>query len=863
LGVQSTIDFGNLGVSTDNFPLAIVNNESTWLGFSVDNVAGRLIRLSFINPCAVSTSTSAAINPSVFFTTPGNYKIALKSFDALGNSSSIQKIIAISAQQAPDIDFTYQNICANNLVNFTSINASGNINSYNWDFGNSNTSSTSNPSSIYAGAGSYVASLNVSAINGCSNFAQKNIQIFNQPTAFFTLPSASPICTNQNYTFTNTTTFDAGTNPTWQWSVNDTTVAITQNLAQAFASATSKQIKLIASIPGCSSTTAQTISSIEKGPEVSFSAPSSGCQEVSIDFSSTTTGAVSSYLWDFGDGNTTNSQNPTKTFTTPGSYSVSLMATNPVGCQNSATKNLTIYSKPNPNFSIGLPPFSCSGTASQFNDLTPSPTDSNITSWSWSFGDSGSGSSAIKNPTYTFSIAGSYNVSLQVGTNFGCTDSIQKSVTIAQSPQASFSNLAACVNQGTQFTDTSTGGVKSRIWQMGFTTSTNTNPIYTFTSAGSFPVLLTVTGSNNCVSQVSKNVNVPLVPELDFSVEKPCTNSTTIFTEVTNSIDPSSAQSWAFGSLANANESPVQYSFVAAGTYLVRLNSTRKSGCVYSLSKNISVVDSPVAAFIPSIEAGPSPLGVSFTNNSVFSTSYLWDFGDSGHTTSSQPSPVFVFTELGDYKVELRASNSVGCSSKTSKVVQVVIPHVDAVMTDFYFVKDATTNALQPVVTLVNKSNVSISDPIILIDVMGGSRIKKKIISTLKPSQQITQSLDLQLVPTSGQYVCAEVQVSGDEDLFLNRRCVTLTGEEILFAPFPNPVKTELNLDWISKNASPVTFQIVNSSGGITFQQTITAVVKGINRFVINTSEFTQGIYYIQFSDHEVSKAFNFVVSGN
>jgi PKD repeat protein len=362
---------------------------------------------------------------------------------------------------------------------------------------------------------------------------------------------------------------------------------------------------------------------------------------------------------------------------------------------------------------------------------------------------------------------------------------------------------------------------------------------------------------------VSKNVNVPLVPELDFSVEKPCTNSTTIFTEVTNSIDPSSAQSWAFGSLANANESPVQYSFVAAGTYLVRLNSTRKSGCVYSLSKNISVVDSPVAAFIPSIEAGPSPLGVSFTNNSVFSTSYLWDFGDSGHTTSSQPSPVFVFTELGDYKVELRASNSVGCSSKTSKVVQVVIPHVDAVMTDFYFVKDATTNALQPVVTLVNKSNVSISDPIILIDVMGGSRIKKKIISTLKPSQQITQSLDLQLVPTSGQYVCAEVQVSGDEDLFLNRRCVTLTGEEILFAPFPNPVKTELNLDWISKNASPVTFQIVNSSGGITFQQTITAVVKGINRFVINTSEFTQGIYYIQFSDHEVSKAFNFVVSGN
>jgi len=118
-------------------------------------------------------------------------------------------------------------------------------------------------------------------------------------------------------------------------------------------------------------------------------------------------------------------------------------------------------------------------------------------------------------------------------------------------------------------------------------------------------------------------------------------------------------------------------------------------------------------------------------------------------------------------------------------------------------------------------------------------------------------------VPRTNYYVCAEVQVAGDTDLFLNRKCLSLSNDEILFTPFPNPAQAELYLDWISVNGDPVDFQIVTRAGSVCLQQTVGNVVKGINRLVVNTSALPAGIYYIRYRDSKLSKTFSFVVSGN
>jgi PKD repeat protein len=290
------------------------------------------------------------------------------------------------------------------------------------------------------------------------------------------------------------------------------------------------------------------------------------------------------------------------------------------------------------------------------------------------------------------------------------------------------------------------------------------------------------------------------------------------------------------------------------------LSSTRQSGCVYSISKSISIVNSPIADFSPSVEAGAAPLSVSFINNSSFATSYLWKFGDQNSSTSIGTSPTFIFSELGDYKVELTASNIVGCTKQFSKVINVVVPHIEVIMEDFFFTKDPNSDALQAVVRILNKSNVSITDPNILIDVTGGSLIKKKINGTLKPNQEITQMLDFQIVPRTISYVCAEVDVIGDKDLFQNRRCLLLTSEEVIFSPYPNPAQAELNLDWISTEGSPVTVIITTNTGSISFQQTYSTITPGLNRIVINTSTLTTGIYNIRFTDSKDSKSFKFAI---
>lgn len=858
------ISEGNIGgtLPANVYGLGVAQVNSVWTIMTVNQANGQVFKIDYPNNCSATPSASSLPNPMVSFSQAGSYAISLSVVNS-GVTSTKVKSISIVNSTAPDIEFTSQNSCASNAVNFASINSSGNLISYNWDFGNSNTSASINPSNIYASAGNYTASLNVMASNGCKNFVQKNIQIFNQPTASFSIPSASPFCTNQNYSFTNNSTSDVGSNPSWQWSVNGVNAGTTQNLSQNFTTTTSQQIILTASIPGCSTQATQTINSLTQGPLVNFTSPPTGCQGAPVGFVNSTSGSVTGYSWAFGDGNNSSLQNPSNTFLGSGAFSVSLQATNAAGCQNSATKAITIYSKPQPNFSIGLPPFSCSGSPSQFTDLTPLPTDSNIASWTWGFGDAANGLAILKNPAYTYSASGNYNVSLAVATNFGCTNSIQKSVTVAQSPVAGYSNLPACANQLTQFTDTSTGSVKSRLWQLGINTFTIPNPQFSFSSSGSFPVTLTVTGNNNCVSQISKNINVPIPPSLDFSVEVPCTNSSTLFREITNSADPSISQSWAFGTVASGSGSPAQNIFASPGNFAVRLSSTRQSGCVYSISKSVAIVNSPVADFFPSTDAGAAPLGVLFANSSTFASSYLWKFRDSNNLTSSLANPFFVFTDLGDYDVELTASNSVGCSSKANKIISVVVPRIDAVMTDFYFVKDPVTNSLQPVIKVLNRSNVSIVDPSILIDVAGSSVVQKKIIGIVRPNQELTQTLDFQIVPRTNYYVCAEVQVAGDTDLFLNRKCLSLSNDEILFTPFPNPAQAELYLDWISVNGDPVDFQIVTRAGSVCLQQTVGNVVKGINRLVVNTSALPAGIYYIRYRDSKLSKTFSFVVSGN
>ncbi len=134
----------------------------------------------------------------------------------------------------------------------------------------------------------------------------------------------------------------------------------------------------------------KSISTIIAGPAVNFFV-NDDCQANSVPFTNMTTGSVTGYSWNFGDGSTTSVINPSHSYTSPDLYQVSLTASNAAGCQNVLVKPVKIYSKPIPDFSVGPPPFSCSKSATPFLNNTSPLTDSNVSTWAWHFGDTNNG----------------------------------------------------------------------------------------------------------------------------------------------------------------------------------------------------------------------------------------------------------------------------------------------------------------------------------------------------------------------------------------------------------------------------------------------------------------------------------------
>jgi PKD repeat protein len=165
-------------------------------------------------------------------------------------------------------------------------------------------------------------------------------------------------------------------------------------------------------------------------PVVDFaSVPTSGYIPLSAAFTDSSTGYIDSWSWNFGDGGTSTSQNPTHAFSVAGVYSVSLICT---GAGGSTTTTKPAYITAN-----ALPPppvadFSAlplSGNAPLLVSFTDLSTNT-PTSWSWNFGDLGT--SALQNPTHTYALAGTYTVSL-VGTNAGGSDTETKPAYITAS----------------------------------------------------------------------------------------------------------------------------------------------------------------------------------------------------------------------------------------------------------------------------------------------------------------------------------------------------------------------------------------------------------------------------------------------
>lgn len=657
--------------------LNLIREESQWFGFVMMESLNQLITLSFENPGGVSLATSNDFEPAgISFAVGGTYHVVLEASDGSGNFDRHQELLQILP--APIVNFGYRNTCFGDFTEFTdsTVLSQSTIQSWNWDFGNGDNSTDQNPLYYFTSAGDYDVTLTVASSNGCVNALTQTVHINPRPVADF---SATGGCSETASSFTNLSTISSGTiaSSLWEFGNGDTSTAMDPQYA--FASGGTYQVSLtVTSDAGCTSSFLQT-TTIDDRPDGAFEATNTCIGQIVqfVNLTNVTGATITSIDWDFGDGNTSQQNDPSHTYpNSVANYPVTLVVVASNGCRDTVLQDIRINEIPVASF-LFSPTTACQGNDVQFSDFSSVSGDT-ISAWRWDFGDGNF--DTIQNPVHRFTNPGPNTVSLIAYAPSNCPSAIfQQTVNVLESPVADFSAPDVCLGSPTQFTNLSTVPAGSVIaltdWNFGDGGSAQTfHATSTYASSGTFEVILRIISDFGCVAVDTQLVNIRNLPTADFAVVNPCNNQDVQFTNLSSSDTTSTltGYTWNFGDFANPNNTSNQQNpthfYQNTGNYPVSLIVQTNDGCSDTLVQNIDIVESAPAQFTYS----PTCLGelMEFFNpGSALDSLFLWNFGDS--QTNQLQEPAHYYTFPGTYTVTLTVISTSGCVTVNSKQVTV------------------------------------------------------------------------------------------------------------------------------------------------------------------------------------------------
>ena len=287
---------------------------------------------------------------------------------------------------------------------------------YQWDFGDGATALGPTPTHTYINNTNnnltYAVQLIATSPFGCIDTTYGQVVVFPIPTATFTPTPITQIFPNTTVSFVNSSVGST----TYLWSFGDSTTSTLQNPpVHTYSTWGTYIITLVVSNGNCFDTTTQTITITAPQPIADFLGPAQGCRPLDVQFTNNSQFA-DTYLWDFGDGNTSTQVAPIYTYFNPGIYTVTLTATGSGG-QNAQTQQqiIEVYQLPNAFFTVTpsvvfLPeePILC------FNLSTFA------SSYVWHFGD-GNTSTEI-NPQHFYAQLGVYDIMLIATSPDNCID---------------------------------------------------------------------------------------------------------------------------------------------------------------------------------------------------------------------------------------------------------------------------------------------------------------------------------------------------------------------------------------------------------------------------------------------------------
>ncbi|MFO7868977.1 MAG: PKD domain-containing protein, partial [Bacteroidales bacterium] len=634
---------------------------------------------------------SVAQNPShVFENTTGTavfYPVTLTVWSSQSCIDSVTQFITVYPDPVFPVTLNTDAACHPATINFETESGGQ---TYYWDFGDGTSTNGSNSMHhTFQNPGLTDEQFEVNVIVtdnfGCIAETTETITVFASPIADFSVPY-SHMCAPELLSIENNSYNVAD----YQWDFGDGNTsaeasAIVEHTYENLTENTQTyNLQLaVVSPSGCLDTLEQEID-VYPNIHADFTPnPVSGCSPLLVSFTNQSVGAHGHY-WDFGDNMFSTQAHPNHVYShtnfTPTDFEIEYVAVSTYGCSDTVRKSVTVKPLTQADFTPSHTTV-CSEDEISFQNNSINGYD-----YLWDFGDGST--SVAENPTHTYvntqENAALYTVKLIVTSIDGCTDTLERLITVYPIPEISVTLDKSASCSPAEITLTTESGAQSYFWDFGDgeTTYASSSIRHTYINQDvvdkEYTASVLVRTKEGCEATAEEQLTVYASPIADFS-----TSSTTLCApmelSITNNTFNAETYYWNFGDgdvsysanptlshiYENASDDEKQFD--------LQLTAESSNGCVDVAYENI-VVYPTLDVSIESTElTGCSPLRVDFTNNSIGVDKHTWSFGDGKTSYDEAPAHVY-FNDLfvpQEYTGKYSASSVFGCVDSTEFTIMV------------------------------------------------------------------------------------------------------------------------------------------------------------------------------------------------
>ena len=594
----------------------------------------------------------ASTDPSIVvaYPNPGTYTVALIVRNEFGTDESIFYDLIVHGEELPVADFE---VTVDDLQ-ISIDNLSTEDAEYTWDFGDGQSSTSAQPIHEYAEGGTYTIRLVVDG--ACGNLtAQQTITTAPRADFDFTVePDCFPIAVQ----YEDISTGDVNAR-LWNFAGGSPSSSTQPNPIVVYNSPANYNVTLTVTNSSGFNTISVT-NFLDGGLE-----PSATFTTLIEDRSVTFTPAnlnAETYLWDFGDGETSTLATPMHTYDDLGDYNVSLTLSNVCG-EDTQSETLNLNGGPDPQFSASETS-GCAPLQVNFTDNSGGQVSARL----WQFTGGNPATSTAANPSVAYDTPGTYPVTLTVSNALGTnTQTLSSFVEVIGAPDI---NILTQINGDRVRFVASEEDIANYTWDFGDgQSSTETSPTHTYADAGDYEV--TLIAETSCGTfEYSEDISIQIIPTSFFSsdINSACGGFEVQFYDLSSS--NATAWQWTFpgGSPASSSDKNPIVTYDQVGSYPVTLATTNAAGTgTETISDFINVFEDPIPDFVFDIEYDDGMAFVTFESTSIGAATWSWDF-DEGPFGADTEETFHVYPP-GEYEVTLTITNDCSSASITQTVI--------------------------------------------------------------------------------------------------------------------------------------------------------------------------------------------------